>query len=164
MEDEVLVAGIEPRISRFEYIDGGYEGVCDDFDFETFELSRPITRKPRFMAVASRYSNYIKRIVRINHSKSDFAKGLIVPEGKAESVLIELKLNGESVADRIWYTSHKTLLTHTSVNDFAEEDSQRFRKVVVEQRRILCNGFKCNHICYCKFFHESKSLQLEEIE
>jgi hypothetical protein len=103
-------------------------------------------------------------MVKIDQSKSDFEKGLIVPEGKPLDVLIELKVpNDEMIGDKIWYKSKKKLKTNVSVSEFIEETSPKFRKIIVENRKIRCNGSECNHIVYCKYFRESKRQFMEEI-
>jgi len=61
MENEVLVAGIDPRITSFEFVDGTWEGVCNGYDFEVYQLSRPITRKPKYFAVSSIFGSLIKK-------------------------------------------------------------------------------------------------------
>jgi hypothetical protein len=57
----------------------------------------------------------------------------------------------------IWYISFKTLLIHGSTDEFMDEKSKPSTRVNLEEERILCNGFYCNHFSYCKFFNHSKN-------
>jgi len=161
LEDEVVIGGIEPSISYFAFEDGKWIPTCDKYILETYRLRRPITHKPEYLAVRSRDSVLINRLVKINQSQSNFAKGLIVQEGDSSSVVIHLKLKDGTLADKIWYTSFKTLLTHNSTAEFIEEKSEPFTSVKKDYFNILCNGYSCKHIEYCKFFNHSQSATLK---
>jgi hypothetical protein len=81
---------------------------------------------------------------------------LIVPEGKPNVVAINLRMNDETIGNRVWYTSVKTLVTHSSTVEFTEEKSPRVKRLIIEDK-ILCNGYDCKHICYCKYFNQSRT-------
>jgi len=106
----------------------------------------------------------VKFIVKIDQSKSDFGSGLIVPEGKLESVLIKLKLEDEMIGDHIWYTSLEGLFGHGSVKEFIEEKAPILNKVMIEDRKVLCNGSECKHICYCSYFRHAETTLTKESE
>jgi hypothetical protein len=36
MEFEVMVAGIEPKITKFEYVEGSWVATCNGYDFDVF--------------------------------------------------------------------------------------------------------------------------------
>jgi hypothetical protein len=157
MEDEVVISEIEAKVSKFEFMNGEWTALCDNYDSEAFQLKQSITYKPQYLAV--RIGNYIKKIIKIDQSKSDFDKGLIAPERVQKTypnVLITLNVKEEEITGRIFYASFQTLLTHVSINEFTEEKSPKFKKVIVENRKILCNGYECNHICYCKYFNHAE--------
>jgi len=111
MEDEVIIAGIKPKIVRFKNSEGERARECS-YDLELYDLNRPILRRPEYLAARGKNSSHIQLIVKIDQSKSDFERGLIVPEGKPDKVLIHLKTKDESLEDKIWYTSFRKLLTH----------------------------------------------------
>ena len=41
MEYEVIIAGIEPKITKFEFHEGLLEGRCD-YELETYKLDRKV--------------------------------------------------------------------------------------------------------------------------
>jgi hypothetical protein len=41
MEYEVMITGIEPKIIKFEFHDGGLEGRCD-YELETYKSDRKV--------------------------------------------------------------------------------------------------------------------------
>ena len=107
MIHEVVICEIEPRVSKFECQDGKWSAICNNYDFEEYQINQPITRSPKYLALRSTtMSKYIKRVVKINPFKSDFAKGLIVPlhvqkcKGDVPNVLIKLNAKEEDVACR----------------------------------------------------------------
>jgi len=159
MKDEVVIIEAEPKLSDGKKDpDGTYSMLCN-YEKELYEVNQPITRRPKYAAVRDVGSNQISLLFKIDHAKSVFEKGQIVPQGKPAKVTIYLrKKNQDSTDNIIWYTSFQTLLMHNSTEEFIQEKSKPIvRAVVVEHRRVLCNGYSCNHIFYCKFFNHSTS-------
>jgi len=158
LDFEVIIAGIEPKVVGFSVDPWGTMVTDDTFELETYCLNQPLTHRAEFLAIRGRFSNKILRIVKIDKSKSDYTKGLIVPDGKPFKAFIDLKVETDGILDgRIWYTSFRTLMTHNSVNDFTEESVKPAKKVLLEDRKIRCNGSECNHITYCKYFNHSET-------
>jgi hypothetical protein len=152
---EVMVGGIDPKVSKFEYNrdDCSWGAICDNYDLDVFQLYRPVSIQTQFLAIGDKESHYIRRIFRINHSKSDFDNGIIVPDGRAVMVLVDLELNVDKIGSHVWYTTFKNLLLHPCVEEFVEEKASIIPRV--RSMKFLCNGSECNHICYCKFFNHS---------
>ena len=50
MEYEVMIAGVEPKIIKFEFHDGDLAGRCD-CELETYNLNQPVSHKADYLAV-----------------------------------------------------------------------------------------------------------------
>jgi hypothetical protein len=165
MEDEVVIIEVEPKITGFDNFDcepGTTSAICN-YEKELYEVNQPVTCRPTYLAIRGRGGNHVQLLFEIDQVKSIFEKGQIVPKGKPIKGIIFLQLNDKSpTSNIIWYTSFRTLLTHNSTEEFVEEKSKPFTRVIVaENRKILCNGYSCNHIAYCKFFNHSPSAILK---
>jgi hypothetical protein len=159
MEDEVVIIEVEPKITGFDNFDcepGTTSAKCN-YEKELYEVNQPITGRPEYVAIRDRGSNHIQLLYKIDPVKSIFEKGQIVPQGKPIKGIIFLQLKDKPSNNIIWYTSFKTLLTHGSTGEFIEEKSKPFTRVNSMDNKILCNGYSCNHVAYCKFFNHSQS-------
>jgi hypothetical protein len=168
MEDEVVIIEVEPKITGFDTFDcepGTTSAKCN-YEKELYEVNQPVTRRPTYLAIRGRGGNHVQLLFEIDQVKSIFEKGQIVPKGKPIKGIIFLQLNDKSsTSNIIWYTSFRTLLTHNSTDEFIEEKSKPITRVIVaEDHKILCNGYSCNHIIYCKFFNHSQNLIIKSSE
>ena len=158
MKDEVIIIQIQPKmcdINTFDCEPGAFSPRCD-FEKELYELNQPITRRPEYLAIRDPDTFSIELIFEIDLFKSIFEKGQIVPKGKPIKVHLPLRVKNKSLAKHvIWYTSFKKLLTHGSTDEFTKEESPIIKRLLNEERRILCNGYYCIHFTYCKFFNHS---------
>jgi hypothetical protein len=161
MEDEVIIIEAEPKITGFDDFDcepGTTSAICN-YEKELYEVNQPITCRPEYVAIRDRDSTHITLLFKIDQIRSIFEKGQIVPQGKPIKLSIFLRVkNKSSTSNIIWYTSFKTLLTNDSTEEFVKEKSEPFMGVKAVDNKILCNGYSCNHIAYCKFFNHSQSL------
>jgi len=155
MDDEVIIVEVEPKISDFRSEDGKHFFARRCYKKEEYNINQPITHKPEYIAIRDPKGYVIVWIMKIDQSKSNFEKGLIVPEGKPIIVSINIHAKDEQLTSRIWYTSFKTLLTHNSTDEFTEEKSAPITRVIIEGTKILCNGCDCAHVSYCKYFNQS---------
>jgi hypothetical protein len=167
MNDEVVIIEVEPKITGFDDFDcepRTTSAICN-YEKELYEVNQPITHRPEYVAIRDCGSNHIQRLFKIDAVRSIFEKGQIVPQGKPIKCIIFLQLNEKSsTSNIIWYTSFKTLLTHNSTGEFMEEKSKPFTRVKTEDNKILCNGYSCTHIVYCKFFNHSQNLIIKSSE
>ena len=164
MEDEVIIIEVEPKIHDFKFKDENHFFARRCYKKEEYHINQPITHKPEYMAIRDPNGYVIVWIVKIDQSKSNFEKGLIVPEGKPIIVSININAKDEQLASRIWYTSFKTLLTHNSTDEFIEEKSAPIRRVTAQGTKMLCNGFDCAHVSYCKYFNHSSETVLKNLD
>ncbi len=166
MEDEVVIIEVVPKM--FDVVN-----TPDKFSFrvnyikEMYDVNQPITRRPEYLAVRDPGYSRIELLFKIDLLKSNFEKGQLVPQGKPIFLQSYLRLKesstthvvytpqgaGEegSLKRTIWYTSFRTLLTHSSTDEFIGEKSKPFTRV------NLCNGFYCKHFSYCEFFSHSEN-------
>jgi len=167
MEDEVVIIEVEPKITGFDNFDcepGTTSAKCN-YEKELYEVNQSITHRPEYVAVRDRDSTHITLLFKIDQVNSIFEKGQIVPQGKPIKLRILLRVKEKSsTSNIIWYTSFKTLLTHNSTEEFVEEKSKPFTRVNSVDNKILCNGYFCNHIAYCKFFNHAQSITIKSPE
>jgi hypothetical protein len=168
MEDEVIIIEVEPKITGFDTVacePGTCAGKCN-YEKELYEVNQPITRRPDYIAIRDHGSNLVALLFKIDQVRSIFEKGQIVPQGKPITLSIILRVKDKaSTSNIIWYTSFKTLLTHNSTSEFTEEKSKPFMHItIVEDPKVLCNGYSCIHIAYCKFFNHSQTSTIKSSE
>ena len=160
MEDEVVIIEVEPKITGFDNFDcapGHTSAICN-YEKELYEVNQLITLRPMYLVIRGRGGNHVQLLFKIDQVKSIFEKGQIVPQGKPIKLSIFLRVKDKCSTDNIiWYTSFKTLLTHNSTEEFMEEKFQPIARAIIEDSKILCNGYSCNLITYCKFFNHSQS-------
>jgi hypothetical protein len=117
-------------INTFDTEPGTYACRCN-YEKELYEVNQPITRKPEYIAIRDPDTIYIELLFRIDHVRSIFEKGQIVPQGKPIKVSIPLRAKHESLTKHvIWYSSFKTLLAHNSTDEFIEEKSPIITRVI----------------------------------
>ena len=155
MEDEVVIVEVKPKMFDVRNESGNCTfRVC--YKKELYDVNRPITRKPEYLAIRKPGGNFIEMLFMIDQAKSNFEKGLVVPKGMPIKVSIPLRRNNEIPTNHtIWYTSFRTLLTHTTTDEFTSEASKPLSSLISKDERILCNGYFCNHFSYCRFFNHS---------
>ena len=148
VKPKILNIKNEPETSIFR--------VC--FRKEAYEVTQPISRKPDYLAIRDVAGVYVEMLFKIDKDKSKFETGRLVPEGKPMKIEIPLRMiNGLGSRNLIWYTSFRTLLTHRSTDEFILEKSEPFKRGLIEDERVLCNGYYCAHFKYCKFFNHSQT-------
>jgi len=157
MDDIIVIIGVKPKLEDVN-TDLGKCTYRFNYEKEVYEVNRPITRRPLYVAVRDADRFCITRIFWIDQAKSVFEKGMIVPESKPLVVDIPLRVKDPvSARDSIWYASFGSLITHSTTDEFVEEKSQTIARVIAEDKRILCNGYDCPHFSYCKFFHHTQA-------
>jgi hypothetical protein len=158
MEDEVVIVEVKPKMFDITNEPGKSTfRLC--YKKELYEVNQPITKKPEYLAIRDPAGVWIEMLFAIDQVKSNFQKGQIVPQGCPMKVSIPLRIKDRtSTRHKIWYTSFRTLLTHSSSEEFSEEKSKPITHVITEDERILCNGYECKHFSYCKFFNHSPSV------
>jgi len=167
MKNDVEVVIIEVIPKMFDVVN-----TPEKFSFrvnyikEMYDVNQTITRRPEYLAVREAGDTRIELLFKIDPPKSNFEKGQLVPQGKPIFLQSYLRLKEPSTTHvvytpqgareegslkrTIWYTSFRTLLTHSSTDEFIEEKSNPFTRV------NLCSGFYCKHFGYCKFFNHSE--------
>jgi len=156
MNDEVVIVEVEPK--KFDIVDepGKYSFKLNYFR-EFYSVNQPITRQPQFLAIREPKGDRIEYVFKIDPVRSNFEKGKIFPQGEPIRALIPLRIQDRSSnGNVIWYTSFRTLVTHSSTSEFSEELKQ--------DEKILCNGYHCIHHEYCKFFNNSPNLIVKNSE
>lgn len=58
MEYEVMIAGVEPKVTKFEFHDGGLEGRCD-YELEKYKLPQLVSHKADYLAIRGTHSCHI---------------------------------------------------------------------------------------------------------
>jgi hypothetical protein len=156
MEDEVVIVEVKPKMFDVRNESGHCTfRLC--YKKEFYDVNQPITHKPEYLAIRDPGGFVIEMLFMIDQAKSTFEKGLIVPQDKPIRVSIPLRTNNEtSTNHKIWYTSFRTLLTHSTTDEFTIESSKPISSLISTDGRILCNGYCCNHFSYCKFFNHSE--------
>jgi hypothetical protein len=147
MKGEVVIVEVKPKIFDVRNEPAGKCTFRLCYKKELYVVNQPITHKPEYLAIRDPGGVFIEMLFMIDRAKSTFEKGLIVPQGKPIKVSIPLRRSNEIPTNHtIWYTSFRTLLTHSTTDEFTIETSKPISSVIETDERILCNGYYCNHL------------------
>lgn len=155
MNDELIIVEVKPKMLNISNEPGHCVfRLC--FKKATYEVNRPITHKPEYLAIREPGGVSVEMVFKIDQANSQFKQGIIVPKGTPTKVSIPLRVNNKtSNYLTVWYTSFRTLLTHSSTDEFTLETSEPITHLMALDERILCNGYECKHYNYCRFFNHA---------